>query len=51
LRWFTIVLSDAATLDGVRERLAQAGALADPIEEGLETRDPFGNRIRIMVKR
>jgi catechol 2,3-dioxygenase len=49
LRWFTIVLPDAATLDGVKTRLAGANAPVEEIAGGIETRDPSGNRIRILV--
>ncbi len=50
LRWFTIVVPDQTTLHGVRQRLAAAGRPAEPVDGGLETQDPSGNRIRIMVK-
>jgi catechol 2,3-dioxygenase len=50
LRWFTIVVPDGETLNGVRERLAGAGRPIEAVENGIETTDPFGNRIRIMVK-
>lgn len=49
LRWFTIVVPDAATLDGVRSRLTAANAPIEPVDGGIETRDPFGNRIKIVV--
>lgn len=49
LRWFTIVLPDAATLDGIVTRLAAAKALITPLEGGIETRDPSGNRIRLLL--
>ncbi len=49
LRWFTIVLPDAATLEGVKTRLAAANAPVVPIGNGVETQDPFGNRIRLLV--
>jgi catechol 2,3-dioxygenase len=45
LRWFTIVLPDAASLQDVRARLEQAGAPIAPLANGFETQDPFGNRI------
>ncbi|WP_108395998.1 VOC family protein [Devosia submarina] len=50
LRWFTIVVPDATALDGVRERLTKAQAPIEPLENGFDTQDPSGNRIRIMVK-
>ncbi|HTM76687.1 MAG TPA: VOC family protein [Devosia sp.] len=49
LRWFTIVVPDAVTLEGMRTRLAAAHAPISAIESGLETQDPFGNRIRVLV--
>ncbi|MBS3849976.1 VOC family protein [Devosia sp. BSSL-BM10] len=49
LRWFTIVLPDAVTLDQVRARLQQAGAPIEALTNGIETQDPSGNRIQIMV--
>jgi catechol 2,3-dioxygenase len=49
LRWFTIVVPDADTLDGVKARLASARAPVTEIEGGLETQDPFGNRIQVVV--
>ncbi|MGV8833533.1 MAG: VOC family protein [Devosia sp.] len=45
LRWFTIVLPDAASLQDIRARLEQAGAPIAPLANGFETQDPFGNRI------
>jgi catechol 2,3-dioxygenase len=49
LRWFTIVLPDAETLAGLETRLAAAGAPVERLADGIETRDPFGNRIRVAV--
>ena len=49
LRWFTISVPDAATLDGVMARLGVAGAPVTPLQGGVETEDPFGNRIRVLV--
>ncbi|GLQ11036.1 glyoxalase [Devosia yakushimensis] len=49
LRWFTIVLPDAATLEGVKARLAAANAPVSAIDGGVETQDPFGNRIKLLV--
>ena len=49
LRWFTIVMPDAATLDGVKARLADAKAPVSPVDGGIETQDPSGNRIRIVL--
>ena len=49
LRWFTIVVPDAATLDGMKARLATAGAPILPVDGGIETQDPFGNKLRVLV--
>jgi catechol 2,3-dioxygenase len=49
LRWFNIVLPDTAALDGVKARLEQAGAPVSPIEGGIETQDPSGNRIKVIL--
>ena len=49
LRWFTIVVPDADTLEGVKTRLAAAGAPVTPSDAGIETQDPFGNRIKIVA--
>lgn len=49
LRWFTIVMPDAATLDGVKARLADAKAPVSSVDGGIETQDPSGNRIRIVL--
>lgn len=47
LLWFTIRLPDAESLVALESRLQQAGAPLDRVGDGLETRDPFGNRIRL----
>lgn len=49
LRWFTIVVPDTATLAGVETRLTGAGAPVSPVEGGIETEDPFGNRFRVVL--
>ena len=49
LRWFTIVVPDAATLDGLKSRLSAAGAPILAVDGGIETQDPFGNRLRVLV--
>ena len=49
LRWFTIELPDVATLEGVRTRLTAAKAPVLAIEGGIETQDPFGNRIKLLL--
>ncbi|HEY4200890.1 MAG TPA: VOC family protein [Devosiaceae bacterium] len=49
LRWFTIVVPDAATLAGVRQRLAASQAKVLEVAGGIETQDPFGNRLQVLV--
>lgn len=49
LRWFTIVLPDPGALEALRARLDAAGVSVEPIPGGLETRDPFGNRIQLLL--
>jgi catechol 2,3-dioxygenase len=49
LRWFTIMVPDQASLNGIYDRLERAGASSSRIERGLETQDPFGNRVKIVV--
>ena len=49
LRWFTIVLPDAGTLDDVRARLDAKGYAFGEIGEGVEVRDPSGNLIKVVV--
>ncbi|MCD7060565.1 VOC family protein [Pelagibacterium xiamenense] len=48
LRWFEIVVPDEETLEGMRTRLADAGSPVTQIERGIETRDPWENRIKIL---
>ncbi len=50
LRWFTIVVPGDLTLNGVRERLEGVGAPVIVADKGIETQDPFGNRLKIVVK-
>lgn len=47
LRWFTIRLPDAATLEALKARLTAAGAPLEALADGFDTADPFGNRIRL----
>ena len=49
LRWFTIVVPDLATLEGVQARLVANNAPVASIVGGIETQDPFGNRIQVLV--
>lgn len=47
LRWFTISLPGAEHFDAVISRLEKAGAPIERLDKGVETQDPFGNRIRV----
>lgn len=49
LRWFTVVLPDAAALAGVRQRLIGQGIGIADVAGGIETTDPSGNRVRVLV--
>ena len=49
LLWFTIVLPDAGTLEAVKARLQRAGTAFEPLEQGMATQDPFGNRLHLLV--
>lgn len=49
LRWFDIVVPDAATLNAVRGRVLALGASTKDIEGGFETVDPAGNKVRVVV--
>lgn len=49
LRWFTIVVPDARTLDDVRARLTAHDFRFDDIAGGLEVRDPSGNLVKVLA--
>ena len=49
LRWFEVLVPDGKTLGEVRDRLSAIGAPATTIEGGLETADPSGNRVKVLV--
>jgi catechol 2,3-dioxygenase len=49
LRWFTVLVPDANTLGEVRARLTAIGARTDTIEGGLESTDPSGNIVKVLV--
>jgi catechol 2,3-dioxygenase len=48
LAWFSLEAADEATFDGVKARLAQAGAPLRDIPSGIETADPWGTRVQIV---
>ena len=50
LRWFTIVLPDTPTLAAVQARLEGAGAPISQLDGAIETQDPSGNRLRLVVR-
>lgn len=49
LRWFTVVVPEAATLGDVRDRLSAQNAPITAIEGGFETADPSGNVVKVLV--
>lgn len=49
LRWFTISVPGAEHFDAVISRLEKAGAPIERLDKGVETQDPFGNRIRVQL--
>ena len=49
LRWFTIVVPDATTLDDVRARLVAHKYAFGEIAGGIEARDPSGNLVKVVV--
>lgn len=49
LRWFEIVVPDEKTLTEIRDRLTSAGSDVETIEAGIQTRDPAGNRLKIVL--
>lgn len=49
LRWFTIAVPDAGTLDDVRARLKAHNYSFGEIEECIEVRDPSGNLVKVVV--
>ena len=49
LRWFTIVVPDAQTLDDVRARLNAHQFRFDNVGHGIEVRDPSGNLVKVVI--
>jgi catechol 2,3-dioxygenase len=49
LLWFAFKAADAATRDGAAAGLRAAGAAVEPVENGFETRDPWGTRVRVVT--
>ncbi len=51
MRRFTLRLRDAGALDAARERLVAAGIANEQGPDGIETRDPAGNPLRLTSER
>jgi catechol 2,3-dioxygenase len=51
LRWFTIVVPDAQTLDDVSARLSAKGFPFEASETGIDVRDPSGNLVKVVAAR
>lgn len=49
LRWFQVVVQEQSALDAIRDRLAAIGAAYTDTNEGLETRDPAGNLLKVVI--
>jgi catechol 2,3-dioxygenase len=49
LRWFTMVVPDAHTLDDVRARLSAHQFRFDNAADGIEVRDPSGNLVKVVA--
>jgi catechol 2,3-dioxygenase len=49
LRWFTIAVPDATTLDDVRARLTARAYAFGEIDKGIEVRDPSGNLVKVVI--
>lgn len=49
LRWFTIVVPDEETLDDVRARLTAHHFAFEEANGGIESRDPAGNLVKIVI--
>jgi catechol 2,3-dioxygenase len=49
LRWYTVVVPDEATLDGVRTRLEAQGVAVRESTSGFEADDPSGNVVKVLV--
>ena len=49
LRWFEVVVPDGKTLGEVRTRLAGLKAPVNEVDGGIETVDPSGNRVKVLV--
>jgi catechol 2,3-dioxygenase len=49
LDWFAMEINDQPTMEGLKKRLAAAGATIDAIPDGFAATDPWGTRIRFTV--
>jgi len=48
LAWFSVQAADAVAYDAAVDRLKDAGARVAATAAGVETADPFGNRVRLL---
>jgi catechol 2,3-dioxygenase len=48
LAWFSLEVSAPEMLEAQEQRLRQAGAAATAIENGIETSDPWGTKVRLI---
>lgn len=51
LRFFTLFVPDRVAHAELVDRLTARGFLAEPVQGGVETRDPSGNRLRILFEK
>ena len=49
LRWYYVRVPDAKTLAEIRTRLTTIGAPVTDIEAGLQTADPAGNTVKVVI--
>jgi len=49
LRWFTVLVPDLATLDGVRARLTGLNVAMTEVAAGISAEDPSGNTVHVVV--
>ena len=48
LDWFSLAVGEGAKIEAIGARLKGQGAAATPITDGLEARDPWGTRVRLV---
>ena len=47
LAWFSVEAADDAAYDAAAARLKAADAPVKPMQDGIETADPWGTRVRV----